>query len=612
MGGGASSPAGNLAPLSTKAFGQKNEAAIMPETNKDADGARIDNLEAPNPNAHARSKPTRQRIFDKVSAEDLGGDVEKSNSNVIDDETRELLTFAFSGFYFLQSNSTDKNQKLDVVIRSMEREEIDENVRLITEGESGDRLYVVDSGELEVTINGEVIRTLRRSNIVGELSLLYDAPRTATVRSITKVVVWSLKRDVFKRIQAMSASAAYNERARWLINCPELAVLSAIDLSRLVGTLKMQQFDEGDYIYKEGDLTDTCVLIEKGVAEFLSTKEPKERNNLDSELGITRPRRMTSAGIYEPPPTTTMVSSFDNSSDGYHLCNVNEGCLLGIGILRSKAGMEDPWVWTKLEGELEDEDDLREGAISPYSVIAKCDMQCLTFEVNVFENLFGPVGKVLQPKKGDRKNSRCNGNIHLNREIKFDSWKFRVKHILGAGTFGVVTLAEYRADNDSPPLIVACKSLSKQAVIETGQLRHVLDERRLLALMDSRFVIKLYGAYQTPHQLVMVTEPLDGGDLWSVIYEVPQFVEINGLPPKLVRFYATSIALALSHIHEQGIAYRDLKPENVMLDIKGHLRIIDFGFAKRVPFIKIDHITREEKVCHKTYTLCGTPGRNAF
>jgi hypothetical protein len=56
-----------------------------------------------------------------------------------------------------------------------------------------------------------------------------------------------------------------------------------------------------------------------------------------------------------------------------------------------------------------------------------------------------------------------------------------------------------------------------------GQLRHVMDERKLLSLMNSRFVLKLRGTYQTPHQLVMVTEALDCGDLWSIIYETYPF-----------------------------------------------------------------------------------------
>ena len=137
--------------------------------------------------------------------------------------------------------------------------------------------------------------------------------------------------------------------------------------------------------------------------------------------------------------------------------------------------------------------------------------------------------------------------------------------------------------------------------------RHVLDERRLLAYMDSPFVMKLYGTYQTPHTLVMVSEPLNCGDLWSIIYETPPFSENNGLPFDLASFYATCLVWGLSHIHEKGVVYRDLKPENIMLDDKGYIRIIDFGFSKRVPYTKKDS-SGVVKVLAKAYTICGTPG----
>jgi len=127
--------------------------------------------------------------------------------------------------------------------------------------------------------------------------------------------------------------------------------------------------------------------------------------------------------------------------------------------------------------------------------------------------------------------------------------------------------------------------------------------------MDSPFVMRLYGTYQTPHTLVMVSEPLNCGDLWSIIYETPPFSENNGLPFDLASFYATCLVWGLSHIHEKGVVYRDLKPENIMLDDKGYIRIIDFGFSKRVPYTKKDS-SGVVKVLAKAYTICGTPGKN--
>jgi cGMP-dependent protein kinase len=571
-------------------------------------------------------QPRRHRIFEKATIE-TDAPTTPLPKHEVSEETRNLLIDAFTGFYFLQNDPGDKTRKLEQVIQSMEKETFEVDQRIITEGESGDRLYVVESGELEVTINGEVIRKMTKGALVGELALLYDAPRSATIRCVTAVVVWSLRREHFKRIQAASASEAYNERARWLISCPELAVLSALDLSRLVGTLRMHQYMEGDYLYSENELTNECILIEKGTASVYMGTDPKsvKDQEFDDVLSITRPRASSSVARPSDPPKmvqklskSKIASNPTDAPDGYFISEVNEGCLLGVGILRGKAQMNDSWRWVS-------EDEMvalgypsksKDAAVAPCSVVAACDMQCLTFTVDVFENLFGPVSKVLQPKVASLErqksaNARASDSIVSAQmsllERKFDSWKFKIKHVLGSGTFGIVSLAEYRENPTAQPLHVALKSLSKATVIETGQLRHVLDERRLLASLNSKFILRLYGTYQTPHQLVMVTEALSGGDLWGVIYETQPFCSQKCLPLDLLRFYAATILLALAHVHKRGIAYRDLKPENVMLDDKGYLRLIDFGFAKMVPYTKIDPNTGEEKVYAKTQTLCGTP-----
>ena len=76
-------------------------------------------------------------------------------------------------------------------------------------------------------------------------------------------------------------------------------------------------------------------------------------------------------------------------------------------------------------------------------------------------------------------------------------------------------------------------------------------------MLSSRFIVRLYGTYQTYNELVLVTELLLRGDLWSVIYETEQYS--NGMAVTLAQFYIASIISALSHVHEHDIAYRDIK-----------------------------------------------------
>lgn len=533
----------------------------------------------------------------------------------MDDAARSLVMNALSGFFFLQSGAEEANPKMELLIKGMKKEEFDEGFTLITEGESGSKLYVVESGTLEVTINGTLVREMNRGSMLGELALLYDAPRSATVQCKTKCVLWSLSREIFKRIQAISATANQIQRARWLIASPELATLSAIDLSRLVATLQVVQFNPGDKLITEKDLTTQIIIIEKGHAAITSSKivDKMTRNEIDKTLGILRPRDgkrrsvefMNAAELGKYLRNNNDVIAEEGSEEPEPTkiesqCDVYEGCIVGMGALRGRANIADGWKWTK-NGKVE-------GAECPLSMVAVTHMSCLMFTVELFENLYGPAEKAIKQQAGSKKSGE--DSKPATKELIFDSTKFKMKYILGSGSFGVVTLAEYRADKNQPAVVYALKSLSKLAVIETGQLRHVLDERKILASMDSPFILRLFGTYQTPHQLVMVTEALNCGDLWSVVYETPPFCDNCGLPFSLCAFYTTNLVLGLAHIHEKGVVFRDLKPENIMLDEKGYLRIIDFGFSKKVPYTKVD-ANGEVKVYAKTYTLCGTPGEHA-
>jgi len=566
-------------------------------------------------------KTTRnqKRVFEPQPS-NLHVDInELLDGDEVDETARKLIVHALSGFFFLQSSEEEANPKMDMLIRGMKKEIMVKGKSLITEGESGDKLYVVEKGDLEVTINGTVIREMSTGSLLGELALLYDAPRSATVYTKTDCILWSLRRNIFKRVQTISATANQIQRARWLINSNEMAVLSAIDLSRLVGTLQVTTVRKGEAVFKEGEISSQIVMIEMGHASVASNScapgESATPKEIDQAMNIVRPRagKRKSVGVMSAEQLGKFMATGgeEESELTEHtptvpphpetLCEVYEGCIIGIGALRGKAKMNNCWPWMPAAG------GVKEGAVSPLTLTAMEDMTVLAFSVEVFENLFGPAEKVLgaQDSRETKKQEEAKEAAKTN-EISFDSSRFKQKYILGSGSFGVVTLAEYKATKETVPMQCALKSLSKIAVIETGQLRHVMDERRILASMDSPFILKLFGTYQTAHQLVMVTEPLNCGDLWSVIYETPPFCDSNGLPFDLAVFYSTCLVHGLSHIHEKGVVFRDLKPENIMLDSRGYLRIIDFGFSKKVPYTKTD-VHGEVKVYAKTYTLCGTP-----
>ncbi|ERS97219.1 AGC/PKA protein kinase [Sporothrix schenckii ATCC 58251] len=166
---------------------------------------------------------------------------------------------------------------------------------------------------------------------------------------------------------------------------------------------------------------------------------------------------------------------------------------------------------------------------------------------------------------------------------KYSLADFNILRTLGTGSFGRVHLVQSRHNQR----FYAVKVLKKAQVVRMKQVEHTNDERRMLAQVKNPFLITLWGTFQDARSLYMVMDFVEGGELFSLLRKSARF------PNPVAKFYAAEVTLALEYLHSRNIIYRDLKPENLLLDHHGHLKITDFGFAKRVP--------------DKTWTLCGTP-----
>ena len=108
--------------------------------------------------------------------------------------------------------------------------------------------------------------------------------------------------------------------------------------------------------------------------------------------------------------------------------------------------------------------------------------------------------------------------------------------------------------------------------------------------MRHPFVLKLYATYQDPNMCYFLLELVQGGELFSRLAQQPE----GWVDDKEAAFYAACVTSAFEHMHDRSVAYRDLKPENLLIDGQGYLKLVDFGFAKVV-------------LTNKTFTLCGTP-----
>mmetsp|Transcript_34400 Transcript_34400/g.60284 ORF Transcript_34400/g.60284 Transcript_34400/m.60284 type:complete len:398 (+) Transcript_34400:48-1241(+) len=163
---------------------------------------------------------------------------------------------------------------------------------------------------------------------------------------------------------------------------------------------------------------------------------------------------------------------------------------------------------------------------------------------------------------------------------------FGIEKLLGIGGFGKVYLVEHLSSGKK----YAMKVLSKKLIKQLKQVTHTINERQILSKNSCHFLVRLHYAFQTPDKLFMVMDFAAGGELFMHIREN------NYLSEERTKFYAAEILLALDWLHRKGVIYRDLKPENVLLDKDGHVKISDFGLSK----VGLN-------ASKQAFSICGTP-----
>ncbi|KAJ3119775.1 camp-dependent protein kinase catalytic subunit [Nowakowskiella sp. JEL0407] len=173
--------------------------------------------------------------------------------------------------------------------------------------------------------------------------------------------------------------------------------------------------------------------------------------------------------------------------------------------------------------------------------------------------------------------------IQARPKHKLSLVDFHISRTLGTGSFGRVHLVQYKATGK----YYAMKVLRKSEIVKMRQVEHTINERAILDQLEFPYLVHLLATFQDCSNLYFVLEYVQGGELFSYLRRCGRF------PNHVAKFYAAEVILAFEYLHSKDIIYRDLKPENLLIDVQGHIKITDFGFAKYVPDV--------------TWTLCGTP-----
>lgn len=277
----------------------------------------------------------------------------------------------------------------------------------------------------------------------------------------------------------------------------------------------------------------------------------------DSEVGSPRIRRIE-----------VWVEAKVGSTVGWVLSRVMEEMaskesdvpgVVGLRIIRKNTAIkQEQLVPTESDDEIDSDDQLLvDYGRDVHDVLAEGDcFECM------FELMPPQIGRVT---KGSSARASSSGPDRVG------IGDFTVVRVLGTGASCRVVQVRHRGSGES----YAVKVMSKRKIVtHEKKLERAISEKKLLARLKHPFVVSLHWAFQTRGHLFMVLDYCSGGELFYHLQRRGRFSEPDS------RFYICEILLGLEYLHSQNILYRDLKPENCLLDAEGHLRLTDFGLSK--------------------------------
>ncbi|XP_063729517.1 cAMP-dependent protein kinase catalytic subunit beta-like [Symsagittifera roscoffensis] len=146
-------------------------------------------------------------------------------------------------------------------------------------------------------------------------------------------------------------------------------------------------------------------------------------------------------------------------------------------------------------------------------------------------------------------------------------------------------LAKYKPSKSDK--FYAIKLLDKQKIVKLKQIDHTIMEKKILACIQFPFIVRQAFAFKDNSYLYIALEFVSGGEMFTHLRRSGKFGEVR------TRFYAAQVLMAFEYLHFMNLIFRDLKPENLLIDHHGYVKVTDFGFCKRIS--------------GRTWTLCGTP-----
>ncbi|CAD8173016.1 unnamed protein product [Paramecium octaurelia] len=591
----------------------------------------------------AQTEPPEEEVVtaqEEQQKQYIGGDDvnQQIHENVtrIDREMQQsdidLIRKSFKGHFVFFSLPEDQ---IDKLIKHMFYCTLKANQFIFKQGDQASSYFVIEKGSVEIIINDRQIRTLAEGSYFGEIALLYNATRSASIRTLTDCGFWSLDHRTFKKTIEELMLKDYDENRKFIDEVPFFSFMTSEQKDQIAHALITSKFAPGQAIVNEGDQADSFYVIKSGEVSVLKgTKEIRKMGAKDSfgEQALYEKSKSVATCVAETEVKCVALgrenlilgdkvqiiifnnimrwsfdksevlqqlskiqlekiaqrAKIDNYKEGQVIVEAGKACDKLIVVLEgvmtnSKSDLVpkglcfgDQFLMREKYGQIID---------SEYAMVRDGVLATISYQ-----SLFDIFGGDLETALKKNENSHEKKITQLGERadashISFEDLIYIEK--IGQGQFGKVYLVKHKSINK----MFVLKSVSKASIINQMLEKHILQERTVMEQCNFPFIMGFVRTFQDDIFIYFLVEYLRGMELFDVMRNMGPLTKYD------TQFYVATMILALEYLHSKSIVYRDLKPENIMVNDAGYICLKSFWAAK--PLIKSKN--------YRTYTIIGTP-----
>lgn len=515
------------------------------------------------------------------------------------------------------------NMQKDSLVGSLSTLKFRAGDYIVNQGDPGDLFYIIKEGNVNCIKDGEKIREMGKGEFFGEQALLYNTVRTATIVAVTNVKCVAISRNKLNLSLGNNLENIIYENTKVIAfeRSDHLKLIDKRQQQKIMKKMKVVKYPDNSKVALEGSLKSHKMMIilfgeikrksgsslsvystigdleiiqnsdqvfesdlvtygETHIAEitrqqFLEFTDNSIRNLVIDKEAITA---LKDVHILRSIPQEKFklliqclkVQQFEDKDviirqntpgDSFFLIRTGKVDIVQNGVLIRTVAKLDYFGERSLIF-----DDYRSA-----SVIANGPVVCWLLTRNDFQSILEESLHNLLTKRIELQDN----SINLQDLIP-------VK-LLGQGNFGMVFLVM----NSSNKRLYALKAIPRHKIDRYGMQENLILERKILLTLEHVLILKMVKSFKDSKRIYFLTEYVRGCDMFDALREMSTITEREG------KFYIGCLILVLEYLHERDIVYRDLKPENVMIEEDGYPKLIDFGISKILS--------------GRTYTVVGTP-----